>query len=463
MANISFSGIASGLDTQAIVNALVAAEIEPQRAALSTRQKSFDAQLSAIGRVKSALGEFETALKDLNTADKFQARSANLSSEDYFSATARPSAQPGSYQITVENMAKAQSLMTAQDASFRSETDTVGSGSITISLGGAFDSELNNGFTVDIDPAAATLADIRDAINSAADNQQVTASIVNVDDGVGGTQSRLLLTSRETGTANAINVAVTEGSVAGLSALATENLEVARQAEDAVVTVNGLTATRSSNQIGDVISGVSLDLTKAAPGEEVNLTIGTDNEEVGKNVQAFVDAYNKLQNVMKDLTTKEGSALRTDSTLRMLTSRIRTEVAAVVDTGDTEANLLAQIGVNVDKDGVMSLNSTKLNEQLDRSFSSVADLFSSDQGVASRLTDLVKPYVQSGGLLDDRTDSLNSRVKSAEDQEARLDLRQESLYNRLSKQFNAMDSLVAQINSNGSFLAAQLASLNQAI
>ena len=456
MSGISFSGVGSGVDTKLIVNSLVSSEIQPQRQALDTRRKSFDAQISAIGRLKSSLTEFNTALQNLNSADKFQARSVTQSSENNFKASARPTAQPGSYQVSVEQLARSQVLISENQA-FSSAQDVVGNGSVTISLGGAFDSELNNGFTLNFDSEDTTLQDVARAINRAPDNNQVSASIVNVDDGQGGTQARLMLTSLETGTANEINIAVTEGSQPGLSFL--NNMDESRSAEDAVIKVNGLTATRSSNEIGDVIQGVTLNLTQADEGVATTITVGTDREAIEKNVQSFVDAYNKVQGALRDMTSKDDSVLRSDSTVRMLSSQLRSISSSTVDTGDPQASLLAQVGVSVDRDGRMSLDKSALSEQLDRNFNSVADLFASEEGVAKRLSDFVRPYTQAGGLLDNRTDSLNTRLRGVSDQEERIDRSEELLFNRLTRQFNAMDSMVAQMNSNGAFLNAQLASL----
>ena len=457
MSGISFTGIGSGIDTKAIVNALVSAEIDPQRQQLSARKSSLDAQLSSFGRLKSALNEFQSTLDNLKSAQQFQVRSASVSDENKLNASASPSAEPGQYEVTVENLAKSQRLITA-DGAFSSSSDVVGSGTITISTGGAYDPALENGFSVNIDPASATLDDIRQAINNAEGNNSVSASIVNVDDGVGGTQARLILTANQTGTANALTIDVTEGSVPGLSAFQTGIVE-SRPAEDAVVTVNGLTATRSSNQINDVIQGVTLDLKTEEPGAQVDLTIGTDNAAIEENVQGFVDAYNKLQSVLRDLGGNETSGLQGDSTVRNLSSRVRTLTSSEVAGVSPEASILAQIGVSVDKSGVMKLNATDLKEKLNENFSSVADIFSSPSGVANRLDDFLDSYTNSGGLLETRTEGVNSRLSSIEDQELRIDSREESLFNRLSSQFNAMESIVSQINSNGDFLTAQLAGM----
>ena len=458
MSAISFSGVGSGIDTKTIVNALVASEIDPQRQQLATRKSTLDAQLSGFGRLKSALSEFQTTLNNLKSPDRFQVRSANVGNEDRFTATANRNAQPGEYEVRVEQLATSQRLMTA-DGAFASRDSIVGNGTINIGTGGSFDPALGNGFSVNIDNPDATLDDIRRAINNAEGNDSVTASIVNVDDGSGGTQARLILTATETGTANALTLDVVEGTSPGLSALSSSNLEVSRAPEDARIQVNGLTVTRSSNEISDVIQGVTLNLNSADIDEEVSLSIGTDNSAIEKNVQGFVDAYNKLQNVIRDLASKEDSGLRGDSTVRNLSSQLRTLTSGPVAGLDAQSSILAQVGVSIDKDGRMSLDKSALNESLQSNFNSVADLFASSDGVASRLDNFIKPYSQAGGLLDNRTEGVNSRLRQLADRQDRLDMREENLFNRLSRQFNAMDSMVAQMNSNGAFLTAQLANM----
>lgn len=457
MSGISFTGVGSGIDTKTIVNALVAAEIAPQRQQLSTRKSSLDAQLSSFGRLRSALSEFQSTLNNLKSPERFQARTANVSNEDRFTAISSANAQTGDYQIAVLNLAKSQRLMTANSA-FASASSVVGNGVIEIGVGGSYDQALGNGFTITIDNPNATLSDISRQINNAPGNNFVSASIINVDDGA-GSQARLILTAKQPGVSNELTINVDEGTQPGLSALSSTNLEISRPAEDARLKVNGLDVTRSSNTISDVIQGVTLNLKAADPNEEVNLTIGTDRSAIEKNVQSFVDAYNKLQTVLRDISTRESSALRGDSTVRGLSSQIRILSSSEVTGLSQESSILAQVGVSIDKDGRMSLNSTTLNRMLDNDFASVSSLFTSEQGIANRLESFVKGYTQSGGLLENRTRGIDSRLRTIADQQDRVDVREENLFNRLSRQFNAMDSIVSQINANGSFLSAQLASM----
>lgn len=457
MSGISFSGVGSGLDTKSIVNALVAAEIVPQREALKTRQSNISNQLSAFGRLKSAMTAFQNTLNDLRKETNFQQRSASLSDDKYFGISTTAKAVPGQFSVEVRSLAEPQKLIT-QAGAFTTSSATVGTGSLEITSG-------SDSFTVNIGEGRKTLAGIRDAINSSKDNNSVNASIVNVDDGNGGTEARLILTARNPGLDNEISVVANDadgsnGPNEGLNRLASANLVEQQAATDALILVDGLPATRSSNSISDVIDGVTLNLKEAELGKQTIVTVDVDKKKIGDSVQKFVDAYNTLQGVMKDLSGNENSALLGDSTLRSLNIQIRNEISSPVATAEANNNILSLVGVSINKDGRMSLDRTKLDKEIDANPSSISSLFASEDGVANRLYDTVRNYTQPGGLLESRTKGLDARMKSVNSQEERLDLREESLFNRLSRQYNAMDSLVGSIRSSGDFLVAQLSAMN---
>ncbi|WP_409523836.1 flagellar filament capping protein FliD [Nitrincola sp. MINF-07-Sa-05] len=457
MSGISFSGVGSGLDTKSIVNALVAAEMVPQREALKARQSNITSQLSAFGRLKSAMTAFQTTLNDLRKETNFQHRSATLSNDKYFSISTTAKATPGQFSVEVQRLAEPQKLIT-QAGAFATGATEVGTGSLDITSG-------SDSFTVNIGDGSKTLAGIRDAINASKDNDSVNASIVNVDDGFGGTEARLILTARNTGLDNVITVVANDadagnGPNEGLNRLSSANLVEQQAAADALILVDGLSATRSSNSISDVIEGVTLDLKEAELGKETIVTIDIDKKQIGDNVQKFVDAYNALRGVMKDLSGNEKSVLLGDSTLRTLSIQLRNEISSPVATAESDNNILSLVGVTIDKDGRMSLDRTKLDKELDANPGSIASLFASEDGVASRLYETVQNYTQAGGLLENRTKGLDARMKSANAHEERLDRREENLFTRLTRQYNAMDSLVGSIRSSGDFLVAQLSAMN---
>lgn len=456
---LTSTGLGSGLDINSIVKSLVAAEGGPKKAQFTARETTLNAKISAIGSIKSAMTEFQKAVDALKATSSFQVRSASSSNEALVKVSAGGTAAAGQYGIEVLQLAQAQKLASPGLADTGA---VVGEGALTIATS-------KGSFALTIDASNNTLTGIRDAINGAADNVGVTASIVNVDDGLGGTVSKLVLSSKETGTANAITVSVADSDgndtdASGLSQLASGNLQQLVAAQDAKVKIDGMAVTQSSNTITSAVPGLTLDLQKAEPGTVVKVGVSVDNDAIAKNVQAFVDAYNKLQDTFDKLGKYGGEdaksgALIGDSMLRSLSMRIRSETSNEVASITSGYNSLGMIGVSIDQYGKMSLDRTKLDAAVAADPNALPALFASNDGVAKRLGGFMDGYLQYGGILDSRTESFKRSVKDITQQRERLDVRLASLESSLFKQFNAMDTLVGQLNSTGSALSSKLAAL----
>ena len=461
MAITSSLGIGSGLDINGIVNQLVEADGQPAFNAISRRESAVNSRLSALGRLKSALSDFRTATGKLNEVGTFNKHTAVSSDKDTFTAKAELGSAAGIYSLEVQQLAKAHKLVSA---GYADSNAVVGSGALTLSVDG-------NAFTVSLDATNNTLEGVRDAINQANDNPGVQASIINVDDGAGGTVSKLVLTSQKTGSANAINVtAVEDSSAPGLANLTynpsggVTNLTEVSAAQDAKIIVDGQTATRSSNTINDVIQGVTLDLKKANPGVALNLDVTLDEGSIKEVTDGFVSAYNGLMSIVKDLgrydpASKEAGALLGDSTLRSVQSQVRQAVAESVSSANGNYNSLAMIGITIDRTGVMALDSTKFSEALKTDTKSVSEVFSSTDGVAARLDTRLDQYLQTGGTFDLQTSSLNKQLSNFSEERDKVQLRLDGLQKQLMKQFIAMDIVVGQFQSTGAYLAQQLAKL----
>lgn len=388
---ISAAGIASGLDVNSIVTQLVAAE-SGQLNIIADKKSALQSKISAFGTLKSSLASFQTALANLSTASKFNVQSTNISDNTIFSATANGKAINGDYAVTVSQLAQTQKLATA---GFANTTDTVGSGTLTITLG-TYDS-VGNSFTpnaaktpVDIViPAGSdSLEKVRDAINNA--NAGVSASIIN-DGSANG--NRLVITSKDSGTANSVKISVTDddGNAlddSGLSKLAFDptlasgtgkNLTQMQAAKDALLNIDGIDIVKSSNNISDAIEGVTLNLLKVSGGTAANLNIATDTAAIEASVTAFVKAYNDLNTTITNLTkfddvTKKGSVLTGDGTARSIASKIKSTLTGSINTGGA-LSTLSQIGVGFKADGTLSLDSTKLQDKIATNFKDIAKLF----------------------------------------------------------------------------------------
>ncbi len=471
MSTITALGVGSGLDIADIVRQLVAAERSPVQTRLDSQEKTLEAKLSAFGTLKSALAQFQTGLGELSEVGAFLARTASSGSEEVFTASAGTSAAPGTFDLVVQQVAQSHSLVSK---GYESASAAVGSGTLTISVGG-------NAFSVAVDATHGTLAGIRDAITGASDNTGVAASIVRVDGASGGTVAKLVLTSTVTGTEGSLTVAVddadgVDGDTSGLSALAylpsdtspaITNLTELRAAQDAKLTLDGQAVTSSSNTVDDAIEGVTLTLQgvsgKDASGawKSSRLAIAIDPSAAAERVQGFVTAYNAVLDAIRsvasyDASSREATALFGDSAVRGLQSRLRAELSRVVSDLPAGAASLAEIGVRTGRDGKLELDQDRLHGALNSNLDAVAKLFAGEGGCAQRLDDLVSSYLDADGLIESRTEGLNGRLEAIEARREALDRRMESLEARLLKQYTAMDTLVAQLQTTSSYLTQQL-------
>ena len=460
---LSSSGLGSGLDINNMVSQLVAAERQPALLRIDRKEVDYQATFSALGSLKSALSDFNTALAGLNDLTQFQARKASTTDGNIFLASASETATPGTYDIEVQQLAEAQQLISS---GFASDAEVVGSGTLSVQMGASL-------FTVDITAGTDTLADVRDAINNATDNPGVTAAIINVDDGLGGTESKLVLTASEPGLSNTLTVTAADDDgnntdAAGLSQLVynagvTENMTELSAAQDSIINLYGQPVTRSSNSLTDVIDGVTIDLKSATPGTTEQLVVTLDTAAVSGAVNQFVEAYNTLAQTMGELgnydsTTETGGPLLGDAGLRSIQGRLRSELGTGLSSTAT-FRVLAEVGITTSQDGTLQVDSAKLSSAIESNMNDVAELFAGTEGYATRLSAVVESYTSSDGVLQSRQDSLQARIERLADDRTTLNERMDALETRLLNQFNAMDSIVGQLRTTSDFLAQQLTTL----
>ncbi len=464
---VQVGGIATGLDVNGLVTQLVAAEISPAQFRLDRREADYQADISSLGTLKASLNEFKTALESLDTLSDLRPRTTTNSNDALFTVSADDTAVEGSYDIEVVQLAEAQRLMSG---TFASPAASVGSGTLTFTQG-------TDSFTITIPPSAQTLDDIRNAINDATDNPGVRASLINVDDGTGGTDTRLVISAGEVGVSNALTITATDDDgnntdALGLSALVyppggAGNVVVEQQpAQDAVIRVFGQDVTRSTNSISDAITGVTIDLQASTSdsGSTSTVSIGLDQGAVTTRINDFVNAYNSLIETVDSLgdfnaETGQGGALLGDATLRSVASAIRRELSTPVSETGLPFTSLAEIGITTQRDGRLSVDSTELQEALDSNFNQVGQLFASTSGYAARLSTVVDGFVDGDGPIESRIEGINSELRDIDDERAVLDRRAARLDERFRSQFAALDELVAQLSGIGDFLAQNLSNL----
>ncbi|AGI23641.1 flagellar capping protein FliD [Pseudomonas sp. ATCC 13867] len=475
----TITGLGSGLDINNIVSTLVAAEKAPKQNQIDKLSKDTTAKITALGSLKSAISDFQTALADLNKIDKFQGRTVSSSKTDLLAASGTAKAGVGSYQVEIQQLAQGSKVALGAVPSNGDQAATFGKGSLTIKLG---DTALP---AIEVNESNNTLAGLRDAINKAGKDEGVSATIVTDAHG-----SRLVLSSSKMGDGKDISVAVSGDDGSGSASLnslaftpsaaptdpdATDPpvpsdpaaARMLSRAKSAELTIDGLKVISDSNTVENALEGVTLNLKGVTEaGKPLSVGVSLDTDGVKDNIKKFVDAYNKLMGTIKEQTvvTKVGEdkapvtgALVGDATVRSLLSNVRNELVATQ--GDGGVRVLADLGITTKQDGTLELDTKKLDKMVGSNFEDVANLFVGDNGLATRLTSTLKPYTDTGGVLELRNKALQTTLQSVDKQQEDLNRRITSLQERLLKQFNAMDALVGSLQSTANSLTSQLASL----
>jgi flagellar hook-associated protein 2 len=435
MAGISSLGVGSGLDLGSLVRQLVAAERAPAEGRLNRTESRLQAQISALGQVKSSLATMNEALAKLSAlAD---ARSVRVSEQTAFSATATADADIGRYTIEVFELARAQSLASL---GFADPDAPLGTGDLTIALGAG------DPVTVNVAEGANSLRAIRNAINDA--DAGVLATLVR-----DGAEWRLLLSAEESGLANTVSVSVAGGLDGNLaSAAMTETVAPA----DARFSVAGLELSSASNVVDDVLPGVTLNL-RGLTQAPVELAVGRDAEAARTALDEFVTAYNAMIDLSAKLSsfnveTGQRSALTGDSTLRSIRGALPMALGA--DTGATWNAV--ELGLRSDRNGKLSVDEAAFDARL---LDDPAEVLASLRGFGDALAQNIEIYTDTAGVLATRTESLQSSLQSLGLQRDQLDRRMESVEARLTRQFSALDQMISQMQNTSSFLAARLATL----
>jgi len=386
---ISSLGAGSGIDTTSLVNGLVAAERAPTDARLDDKQAELEADISAYGAFKSSLSEFESVIEPLSSSDTYIARSVSFSDTDAITPTELDAgATTGSYQIEVVSIATSQTLTSG---SYTSEDDAVGEGTLTIRFGewsddGSSFSHDGDSETlqIEIDESNNSLQGLADAINDA--DAGVQASIVYDGDGY-----RLMLSS-ESGLRNGMEISVEESGDnptntddQGLSTLAfnadTQNLTQTQAASDAELVLNGLELTRETNEIDDVITGLTFELNSSSEGELINFSISQDDSIAEQAIRDFVEAYNVFYETAENLTgideeTGEKAALANEPIAKSAVTQLRSILTAQVEGTRSDFNSLAQVGILTELDGTLTIDEEVFQDALDNNFDDLAALFS---------------------------------------------------------------------------------------
>ncbi len=353
---ISFDGLATGINTTETVDKLI--EVESRPKLLKEAEKArLENQLSAWQEVNSKLLDLRTQAQEIWKSSTWTTLTATSSDESILTATASSDAQRGTYTIEVTQLAQAHQISTG---GYSSDLDTVGTGTLTVTVGAKSED-------ITVDSSNNTLRGLADAINQA--DLGATASVI-----YDGSQYRLLVISDETGTANTVSLTATGFTL---------TTSTVQDAQDASINfgsgTGAITITSSSNEVEDVIPGVTLNLVSASPGTQVTVSMSRDTSGVEEKIQAFVDAYNTAMEFIGeqfefDAQTNTGGILMGDRTLLSIQTRIQSMIASPVAT-DGDFTSLRSVGLELDDDGVLSFDTAKFQEAVAQDPDAVKNLF----------------------------------------------------------------------------------------
>ncbi len=446
MATLTVGGLATGLDTNSIIDQLVALERRPIDL-LASERSAAQAKDAALQTFNTKVLAFLSAVDKLRTSSDVLVRSATSSNAAVIGAVAASGAPAGATTVTVTALAR--------NAIATSATGVGGSDATIASGAGSFSFQVGSGAvqTVAV-TAATTLQDLATAINDL--RAGATANVVNLGTAA-APDYRLQLTGDETGTSHDLTI-VTDDTTIGVA--------VAQGAANATLTVTGFSdpVVRESNTIADLIPGVTLTL--ADTGGPVTIRVATDNAGVADALQAAVTAFNDVQSfvtsqsaVTQDTTGSDRSVqagpLAFDGTVRNILARLHDLVSDPVSGLPGRYSSLGQVGITTGRDGTLALDTAKLADALAGDATAVGELFGGTDslgGAADRLHDFLSGVTQIGGLIDVRSTSVNQEIARLDDDIASGERNLNAFEENLRARFASLEVLVSSLQSQGAFL-----------
>ena len=468
---VNVMGAGSGMDVKALAQSLVDVEKQPREAAINKKIDKANARISGYSALRFGLDQLKTAFSALNNKTDFNSVTLSNNKSSYFTATSDSNATAGNHTVSVSALASPQRSQSSIGAGATVITDS--STSLGLSSSTNLYLTVNGGTATTISLSSDDSLDgIAESINSA--NLGITANVVYVDD----TSGYQLVVTGESGTDNAFTLTSDETSLLDFGVIS------GQAATDAVLTVDGLTLTRSRNQIDDAIPGITLNLL-ATTDSAGKLGLARDVSQVKTNVQALVSAYNDLMSIMKDATDPKskvdlyGATLVGDSIVSTIKSQVRSmfvdNSSSAAASGDMTA--LRDVGITIQSNGEMKLDATALDTALTDSFSDVVTMFSNNiangtyvtsattAGIAGdavvSLTSLLdSSNGDNSGVLFVNSKNADKQVQSYQDDLQKLSDRMDMLLSRYNKQFSAMESIVGESKSLGTSLTSTFAGMS---
>lgn len=443
MASFQIGGIVSGIDTEGMIDQLVAAN-SVRKTLMEDKIDTWEDRKEAYSSLASKLESLETALEDLDTVAEFRAVTSTSSDDALVEVSTEGDAVTGRYEVVVQRMASA-AMDVSSAFSSRTDAGSFATGTLAITYGGTTTN-------VTIDAADANLDDVVDLINDQV--QGVTAYVMDTGDATN--PYRLVITGDDTGADNALTIDTSgldpaTGTVPTFSQVST--------AEDAWVQLNGVDIYDADNEIDAAIQGVTFTLNDEDPTSTVTIQIDRDTDAMVSKVQTVVDAYNSIlsyvsgqsvYNPDEDMIGAFVGETTPDMVIRGMQSILGSTFAA---SGVFEA--LSQVGISTNQDGELELDEDDFRAALDADFSEVVSLFTGSDGVVAAWKAKIDTYIdEDDGTLADRQESLDDQIADMEERIEDFEDRMTAYEDRLRSQFTAMEVAMARFESAQNALLA---------
>ncbi len=478
MSGINFLGSASGLPLEELVSTLVKVERDSKLSRINTTKTKLTSSLSGVGQLKSALSAFRDAVKKLS-GTTLNTRIATVTqpteNKTYLEASASSTAAAANFDIKISQLA-AGSRVESADGAFSSANDVVSTtaGTLTFAANGkSFDIAVTAGMTLD---------GLRQKINASGKNFGVNANIINAG---GATGTKLVLTSNQTGSGNDLTISNNNAELDGVSTVATggaAGMTVVDNAKDALIEIDGIPASSSSNTFTNVIQDVTLTVKAKTPdGNNASVAVSTDKTKAEEDIQNFINNYNVLVDQVANLTKKrtlgadgksvtaEGGPLATDLMPKNIMTQLRGLLGNVVEGADDSLATLYSLGITFQDNGKLQIAAsspfggdsgrTRFDRALNENYDSVAALFGGDKGLSATLDNFLKEFTQSGGIIASKENSIKTQIdKNTKDLDA-ANRYIASFEQTLRSRYTALDALLGSMQNMASTVTAQLSSL----
>ena len=443
--------VGSKMDTKKLVSTLVDAEVSPLQSRVDSRKTKTEAQISGLATLKSTIESLRLAFTTLDDNREFNF--AKISSAD----TSIVGVESGSGVATAGNHSVIISALAQQEIR---QSDAASSKSADQNSNSAADFVFtvnSSQYTVSLSAGEVSLNNLASGINDITSTTGVSARVVTT-----ATDQYRLLLEGQSGSTNAITI---DTSILGLGTTSNKLQSV----QDASFTVNGLAITSSTNKITDVIPGVSLNLS-ATTNSAVNVNITRDMDLAKETIKTVVSAVDLFESTLKKLSNSVDGDLANDSSVIQIKNKIKELFYSESSKAGTNIKSIMDMGVSYDRSGNLIVNDVDLDTALSTYFDEIKDFFSggtddhllsddSAQGLAGDIVKLMDQYLSYDGTISTLNKQFTTVLSRSEDEQAKVDDRKSVIEERYTKQFAAMNQIMAEMNSLKEYLDNQLSNL----